>query len=529
MIDIFKLTLAKYNEFQGGGVQMAVFWLSVLLLFSNRRYGGDKKISAILSYVLLFLIVFFCPLTAGIIMKYCIGELVYWRMLWLLPEVIVIAYILTRFVMDVKGVRRFVIVLGSIILIVTTGTGFYNYTRPTKWENAEKLPTATINVCKMLKQCQEQYGDAEIRVIVPDEMVCSIRQYDATIKMPYGRAVLKGEQAHIIRDIMLQTPLQTGNLVYNAKLYGCNYLVYPISGDGIVEGRLDEVGYVLVGQTNGYNIFRLDDEKEGWAMLSFPDASGNQAMFYILHNEENGSLIVVDGGWKENSQQVRDVINSFGGHVDAWFITHFDNDHVDAFNEIYADLQGIVVDQIYITPLDYDYYMSTLREWDTPASYETFLNLQRDNKNVHELKRGDTFELCGLQIEVFNAYDEVVEKANQVVNDLPNIASLVFKVSFKDENVLFCGDCRTEAMADILIQEYRDKLQADYVQLGHHGNNSFPTYFYDVVNPKKVFFDAPQWLMEGDEYTAKELKEYFEEKDIDTWDYSQGVMYMLME
>ena len=35
--------------------------------------------------------------------------------------------------------------------------------------------------------------------------------------------------------------------------------------------------------------------------------------------------------------------------------------------------------------------------------------------------------------------------------------------------------------------------------------------------------------MEGEEYTAKDLKKYFEEKSIDTWDYSQGVMYMLME
>lgn len=121
------------------------------------------------------------------------------------------------------------------------------------------VSVATVNACEMLKLCREQYGDEEIRVIVPDEMVCSIRQYDATIKMPYGRAVLKGEQVHIIRDIILHVPLQTELLGLNAKQYGCNYLVYPMSGEGIVEGQLEEEGNFLVGQICGYNILRLGD------------------------------------------------------------------------------------------------------------------------------------------------------------------------------------------------------------------------------------------------------------------------------
>lgn len=93
-------------------------------------------------------------------------------MLWLLPEVIVIAYILTKFVMDVRGVRCLMITIGCIIL---------------------------------------------------------------------------------------QVPLQMELLGLNAKQYGCNYLVYPMSGDGMVEGQLEEEGNFLVGQICGYNILRLGD------------------------------------------------------------------------------------------------------------------------------------------------------------------------------------------------------------------------------------------------------------------------------
>lgn len=525
MVDIFKLTLQKYNEFQGGGAQMAVFWLSVLLLFADSRYRKNRQISGLLRYILLFVIVFFCPISAGIIMKYCIGNLVYWRMLWLLPEVVVIAYIFTRLTMDTGGIRRVLAVLGCIGLMMATGTGFYQIIRPVKGANADNLPDASIDICEFLEQSREQFGDEEIRVIVPDELVCSIRQYNATIKMPYGRDVLKGESTHPIHDVLVQSPLQSELLAYRAEQYGCNYLVYPISEDGGVEKELEQAGFECLNQVRGYSVFRITNEVTGWTMMSYPDASGQQGAFYTFYNEEDGSLIVVDGGWKENAQQVREVIAAYGGHVNAWFITHYDNDHVDAFNEIFANPQGITVDRVYTTPLDYEYYMSTLREWDTPASYQMFIQLTQGNESVVELKRGDTFEVCGLQIKVFNSYDEVVRGINQTVDDLPNIASLVFKVKSDKMSVLFCGDCHTEQMADMLLQTYGEELQADVVQLGHHGNNSFPTYFYDVVNPSVAIFDAPEWLMTGEKYNAKQLKEYFVSKGVATWEYATGAYF----
>lgn len=529
MADIFRLTLQKYNEFQGGGAQMAIFWLSVLLMFADDRYRKNKDISNLLGYVFLFLVVFLCPLSAGFIMKYCIGDSVYWRMLWLLPEVVVIAYIFTKLTLNARGFWKVLVTLGCVILLMVTGTGFYNVIRPSREVNKENLPAATKEICQYLKKCQEKYGDEEIRVIVSDDLVCSIRQYDASIKMPYGRAVLKGEQTHPIHDVLTQTPMQSELLAYRANQYGCNYLAYPSSEDGILESQLENAGFECLKQMNGYSVFRMSRVVTGWTMMSYPDASGQQGAFYTFYNNDDGSLVVVDGGWKENASQVRQVITSYGGHVNAWFITHFDNDHVDAFNEIMADPQGISVDKIYTTPLDYDYYMSTLKEWDTPGSYQMFLQLTEGNKSVVPLKRGDDFEVCGLQIDVFNAYDDVVRDINQTVNDLPNIASLVFKVSTDETSVLFCGDCHTEQMADILLQDYGEELHADIVQLGHHGNNSFPAYFYDVVNPSVAIFDAPEWLMTEERYNAKQLKDYFLSKGVTTWEYTSGIYLKKMQ
>lgn len=33
--------------------------------------------------------------------------------------------------------------------------------------------------------------------------------------------------------------------------------------------------------------------------------------------------------------------------------------------------------------------------------------------------------------------------------------------------------------------------------MSHHGNGSYPDYFYEAIAPKRAFFAAPDWLMEN--------------------------------
>lgn len=523
MMEYLKIALSKYNEFQGGGAQMALFWMAVLSLVLGGRKEENKEIKTLIHYVALFLLLFFCPLSAWFIMEFCIGQNVYWRMLWLLPEVVVLAYVWTGWIMKNQKWRRWGAALLCMLLLAVSGTGFWTYAKIDQATGFEKLPRGVQAICETLQRSREEYQDEEIRVIVTDELISSIRQYDATIKMPYGRAVLKGERQHIIHDILAQENFSAELLAHWAKQYQCNYLVYPLSEDQAVETSLTEAGYEVVGQVEQYQIYYLPQEKDDWKLVQYPDMSGQQGCFYTLYNQKTDSLIVIDGGWKENETQVRRIIKAYGGKVDAWFITHYDNDHVDAFNAIYAQKKGIKIKKIYVTPLDYSYYMDTLREWDTPESYVRFLDLTKQDDKVVALKRGDEKTICGLWLQVFNAYDEEVEKANETDCDLPNIASLVFKLSGKNHSVLFCGDCHGSSMETMLWEKYQTKMQADYIQLGHHGNHSFSKTFYKKLEPKTVLFDAPQWLMTGEQYTAAGLKSFFDKKEIQTLDYTTGI------
>lgn len=257
-------------------------------------------------------------------------------------------------------------------------------------------------------------------------------------------------------------------------------------------------------------------QKDNWVMSEYSDASGNQGLFYTFYNKGKGTLVVIDGGWKENTDQVRKVINGYGGKVDHWFVTHYHNDHVDALNEILREPQGIEIVNIYDSYIEYDDYINAAKEWDTPESLRNYLDLTKNMNNITHLQRDTDIVIDNLTFTVLNAYNRKIKAQKQ---DLPNNMSLMLKVVGEENSILFCADCHGEKMAKMLIKKYGDELQAEYVQLGHHGNNSFPESFYDVVNPNYAIFDGPEWLIDSDEYTAKDLMQYFKEKGVVCYDY----------
>ena len=69
----------------------------------------------------------------------------------------------------------------------------------------------------------------------------------------------------------------------------------------------------------------------------------------VLHDVDGdftALFIVIDGGTEGNADCVRQVIMENGGIVHAWFLTHPHPDHIGAFNQIYANPQGIHIGQI---------------------------------------------------------------------------------------------------------------------------------------------------------------------------------------
>ena len=254
-----------------------------------------------------------------------------------------------------------------------------------------------------------------------------------------------------------------------------------------------------------------------WILGNYNDASGSQGMFYTLKNNSDGTLIVIDGGWTENAAQVRQVIKDNGDHVTAWFITHTHNDHVGAFNEIFKDPQGITIDMVYDANVDYAEYKTLIPDWDTFDRYPEYESAIGDADNITHLSRDDEFMIDDLKVKVFNAYDSKTVKKGK--DDIVNNSSLMLKFEGEKDSVLFCGDVHSGKMSKMLIKRYGEELEAEYVQPGHHGNNSLTESFYEVVKPQIAVFDATEHIMTAEEYSAAELKEYFESEGVEVYDY----------
>lgn len=228
-------------------------------------------------------------------------------------------------------------------------------------------------------------------------------------------------------------------------------------------------------------------EKDQWTITQYGPRDINSS-FYTIYNPRKG-LILVDGGWVEDADYVRSVIASLGNKVDAWILTHPHQDHIGAFNVIYNDLQDIQLDTVYTVDMATPEECLAVASWDSVDAYNAFWDLGVEN--LQYVYTGDTLELCGLQVEVFSAYGDHVK---QYSYDYLNDGSMMFKVTGETQSMLFCADVGV-GVSDYLLSIWGERLKADYLQMGHHGYGGLNDNFYQMVNPKVAFFDAPDWLL----------------------------------
>ena len=258
-----------------------------------------------------------------------------------------------------------------------------------------------------------------------------------------------------------------------------------------LRSRMDSTGY-------------LPETSAEYVVTQYPDATGVQGTFYTIANDD--FLIIIDGGWAENSDAVRSVIAEHGNVVDAWIISHPHQDHAGAFNEIYANPGDITIRAIYDNGFDYDFIEASGEPYDDITVMETYHALTEGADNLTHLKRGDSLSICGLTLDVYNAYDDTVLAAVGDEKDYQNNASLLFKISSENSSMLFCSDIKYD-MNDTLLSAYRDSISCDYVQTGHHGNWSFSNEFYEATGASVYFIDAPSSITDNADFPASTLKE----------------------
>ncbi len=227
--------------------------------------------------------------------------------------------------------------------------------------------------------------------------------------------------------------------------------------------------------------------KDEWTITQYGPREINSS-FYTIYNPKQG-LIVVDGGWREDAEYVRGVIASLGNYVDAWILTHPHQDHIGAFNAIYSDLRDIEIAKVIAVDMASPERCLECASWDSVDTYRDFWELGVEQ--LQYVYTGDELQLCDLNMKVLSTYGEHIE---QMPYDLLNDGSMMFKISGETQSMLFCADVG-EGPSEYLLNRWGEELAADYLQMGHHGFGGMSDAFYQQVNPKVAFFDAPDWIV----------------------------------
>lgn len=252
MLKVMESAVEKYQWYIGESWQYLLFLLALLYLIYSSRERESRRL--FVGYTGVFFIIYLFPVTAKIIMDFCIGELVYWRMLWLLPIPVILAYVCTRIwgrmkSRTAKGASLAVMAL----LLILSGKCVYGGDTPyQKARNLFKIPPEVCWTCDLIRQNAPQ--DGELKVVAPAELVCYIRQYDAGIELAYGRTESSSKKRRQIAKQMLAKEPNFRLIAKNARKLECNFLIYPT--DEGQDAEIRSLGYEYVGTVNTYNIYR---------------------------------------------------------------------------------------------------------------------------------------------------------------------------------------------------------------------------------------------------------------------------------
>lgn len=173
MEEIFRI----YSSYSGRGILMALFFVSLFYLALAEK---KRTVRTILLYgsVGIILFIFLPPFYQAYVSH--VDATTYWRMWWVLPVGVGLAYVGTQLIAEHRLTGFFM-----AFLILLLGGEFVYTGNPNfrKTENIYQIPSEIVTLIDFL----EEYDEGVVNAAFPAELLGFVRQYDIELRMPYGR------------------------------------------------------------------------------------------------------------------------------------------------------------------------------------------------------------------------------------------------------------------------------------------------------------------------------------------------------
>lgn len=257
MYGIFRECLVDLQRYGGlgNGRSWIIFWF--LLLISSIYLivkESDVRKKIIFGVIPLVIVAgFLFPITKKLYVKVARLESAntYYRILWIIPMYVTIAYAFTKFITSIKSsVKKHVVVGIFAVVIAITGSCVYANEHVYLAENIYHLPQNVIDICDRIKPTEDE---GIIRAAFTPELVYFVRQYDPNILMPYGRDYVDHNYYTGVLKVMKEEEIETQELLYYTRVDLDRYIILPTNK------RLDEnitnFDVKLAYTIYGYNIY----------------------------------------------------------------------------------------------------------------------------------------------------------------------------------------------------------------------------------------------------------------------------------
>lgn len=261
-----------YRLYIGNSAYMLLALVALLYLFITEE---NKNVRTILVYIVsTFLVLFFIPGFAYVIINYILEYEIYYRMLWFVPMALLVAYAGVKVLLHAQKRSR-KIVTGILFLAIMMFGGQCVFTDGTytKADNAYHVPNIAVEIVDLITT--EEYSPV---TALPAELVQYVRQVDSSIKLCYGREILvdRWNNANPLFDAIQAAELDVWTIQSEARRQECTCIV--IDNEKPITGNFyDELYgyYTTVGHYDIYIDFSILETYYGVEIDEKSDNGGN--------------------------------------------------------------------------------------------------------------------------------------------------------------------------------------------------------------------------------------------------------------
>lgn len=244
-----------FKQYSGQGMIVTLFLIALGYLWFEEKNKEKRRLLIGLPVCILFM--FFCPLVV-IFLEKLSEEDVFWRMLWSIPMLIIIAYAAVLLIRNTEGVKRYLAIAGLLAVIVISGDYLYNNSGFLVAENPEHIPADVVEICDEII-----VEGREVKACFPSEMLMYVTQYTAYIQMPYGREMfLKPDGITMwnrLYEIMESEKINAEELAEELRMQRCHFVVLRKTAK--LSGNLEKEEWKKYYESEGYVVY-LDEKND---------------------------------------------------------------------------------------------------------------------------------------------------------------------------------------------------------------------------------------------------------------------------